>query len=97
MKPIPMKRESYVVRNWPWLGLLLLVLFICTFGWFTRGLDPAPVVEVHPGWYGFVVAELLGLCALEARATDTASARVISRLAGCGAGVAIVWMCFFAG
>ena len=92
-----MKRESYVVRNWPWLGLLLLVLFICTFGWFTRGLDPAPFDEVHPGWYAFIVAELLGLFALEARATDTASARVISRLAGGGAGVAIAWMCFFAG
>jgi len=92
-----MKRKSYVVRNCPWLGLLLLVLFICTFGWFTRGLDPAPVVEMHPGWYGFVVAEMLGLCALEARATVTASARVISRLAGGGAGVAIVWVCFFAG
>lgn len=97
MKPIPMKHRSYFARNWPWISLLLWALSVCVFGSYVHSLGPRPILNIHPGSYGFVVALLLGLCGLEARATDTASARIACKLAFGGAGIAVIWMYFFAG
>ncbi len=89
--------QGYFARNWPWISLLLSALFVCVFGSYAHSLGPGPLLNIHPGSYGFVVALSLGLCALGARATATASARIACRLAFSGAGIAIVWMYFFAG